>query len=79
MVPALTELPVPSLGLCFLLITWVGKKELDWSVSSRSKISESVILDYKHLLLEFPGDLVVEDPALSLLWHGLDLWPCSVG
>ena len=25
-------------------------------------------------VLEFPGDLVVKDPALSLLWLGFDPW-----
>ena len=26
-------------------------------------------------LLEFPGSLVVKNPALSLLWCEFDLWP----
>lgn len=38
-----------SLGLSFLIIKWVGKRGLDGSISSSAKISESVILDYKHL------------------------------
>jgi len=26
-------------------------------------------------LLEFPGGIVVKDPALSFLWHGFNPWP----
>lgn len=26
-------------------------------------------------ILEFPGGLVIKDPALSLLWLGFSLWP----
>lgn len=39
------------MGLSFLIIKWVGKRELDLSIFSSSKISESMILNYKHLLL----------------------------
>ena len=49
----------PSLGLSFLIIKWVGKGELGSSVSSSSKISESMILDYKQFLLSPTSILVI--------------------
>lgn len=30
---------------------------------------------FKAQLLEFPGNLMVKDPVLSLLWHPFDPWP----
>ena len=36
-------------------------------------------LSIKYSKEEFPGGLVVKDPALSLLWHRFDPWPCSDG
>ena len=35
-------------------------------------------LQSRSLVQEFPGDLGVKDPALSLLWHRFDLWPRNV-
>lgn len=52
----------PSLGFLLLVIKSVGKREMDCSISSGSKISESVILDYKHLLLNPSVNLIHSYP-----------------
>ena len=57
-VPALSPQRIYSpLGLNFLIIKWAGKKKLHRSISSSSKISDSVVLDYKHLLLSHSVNL----------------------
>ena len=42
--------------------------------NSGSPVTFMITLEQKKVLKEFPSDLVVKDPALSLLWLGSPLW-----